>query len=162
MKKNTFRLLSALICFSLMFSCSAKNQADPLAGLKTVESRWSGLLSLKGENTPLYTVLLTGETFDGRARLLIVSAFGASLADCRLERGRADCRNAAPGLGAISDKVSSAFINLLGRDGAFLLEREERRLEGPGWEAQGRAETIEYRNLKGPAWTLNLKNDEAL
>lgn len=151
-------LLILLAGLPLLTACSGKAAPDLFEGQSVLESRWAVNFNAGDESTPLTVVLLNQESFDGRARLLILSSFGASLGDCRLDKGRINCRNSVPGVSPLTDKVASGFRDMLGTDGVGLLVRESGPpLQGSGWEAGRTSDGLEYRRQTSPAWSLQLK-----
>lgn len=147
----------------LLTACSPKAlPADPAPAGPATESSWSGDFKIKGEATPLTVVLVRPMDQDRdevRARLLILSAFGASLGDCRLAGERADCRNAAPALAPINQKIALAFSRLL-KSGHWP-PAETAALSGPDWRAETGPGSFEYFSRETPAWELKLRKAAA-
>ena len=160
-KYNT--LIMVLIPLGLMLtaSCSSGTSSAPLfqSDGAAREDRWTAELKIDGKSTPLTLIVLSREKYDGRARLLILSSFGAVLGDCRLEGVKSSCLNSAPGAGPLLDKVSLAFLDMLGSDSAWLLTSANKgEPAGDHWLARKEnGELIIYSRLGLPSWELKLQ-----
>ena len=159
---NPVRLaLMAIILAGLALSAGCSSKAPSALNRddgSIRESRWSAALTSGGESIPLTIIALTAEN-SGQARLVALSAFGATLGDCRLENGRSSCRS-APGADGLVKRISTAFGEMLRQDASFLLESEpdSARLTGSGWQAErDPSGEVEYRRTEAAAWTLSLK-----
>ena len=159
---NSIRLaLTAAILVGLALSAGCSSKAPPLPSLANEavsESRWSAALTSGGESIPLTIIALIAPDL-GQTRLVALSAFGVTLGDCRLEKGRNPCRS-APGADGLMKRISTAFGEMLRQDASFLLEAgsDSARLTGSGWQAERDSSgKIEYRRTKAAIWTLSLK-----
>jgi len=147
------------LLISLLFllpACAAGKAADNSAfeNSSAVERRWSAELRLNDDALPLTLVLLSLQEYAGEARLLIFSAFGASLGDCRLSPDRPVCRK-MPGSGPVPDRVAGAVSRILDQKPSLLLAAEAGEVSGKGWQAHKRADgLLEYR--QGTSWSLTL------
>lgn len=137
---------------TMLAACSAKPQSLETEGLR--ESRWSATYTRGGEASPL-TLILMSPPSAGPARLVILSAFGAALGDCRLEKGRGRC-DGRPGTQGLTRPVSEAVGALLQHDPAFLLN--------PG-QGPGQTGAAAWRAARDQAGQMEIKresSDEAL
>lgn len=162
---NPLRLaaLAALVAgLALSTACSTNTSKSAAWGDKSFgQSRWSATYTHGGESIPLTLILIASADGAGPARLLALSAFGATLGDCLVEKGRAKCDN-APGAGGLLQQISGAVGAMLQHDANFLLspERGPGQSGSAGWLAvRDPAGTVEYRPTSSN-WTLIMKKME--
>ncbi|MDR1044418.1 MAG: hypothetical protein LBP33_04770 [Candidatus Adiutrix sp.] len=147
-------------------ACSAKTppaSVDLFEGQPTIERRWSATLDSAGEALPLTLIFLSAPEYDGRGRLLALSAFGATLGDCALSGTKTGpCRN-APGADPLMKKSGGALARMLAENPGFLLTPgEPEKISGQAWAAErDREGRVTYRHLEGRRWTLNLEGGPA-
>lgn len=139
-------------------ACSSKAPAtEGLAPEALKESRWSATYTSNGEATPL-TLILMSPAQAGPARLLVLSAFGATLGDCRVEKGRGRCEG-LPGTQGLTRPIAEAIGALLQQDAALALnpDQEPGPIGSSGWRAGGDAAgTLEYQ-FESSDRTLSMK-----
>ena len=158
LKQRGLVLAAILIGLLPLLACAAGPPPDPLKGQVVTEHRWTAELEVDGQATPLTVILLTGKINDGRARLIILSAFGASLGECAITGKQVACGQGAPGLKTLTGKLGAAFENMLGPDGLWLLDGfGPNDLSGPDWSAQRDKNAVTYRRPDKPAWELRLQ-----
>ena len=90
---------------------------------------------------------------------MALSAFGATLGDCRLENGRGQCRGPRDAEGLMT-KVSGAIGVMLEHEANFLLQPGQgpAKVGALGWQAaRNAAGVIEYRLATSSSWTLVMK-----
>lgn len=162
---NPLRLagLAALVAgLALSTACSAKISKTVNWDDKTIgQSRWSATYTHGGESIPLALILMTQDDGAGPARLLALSAFGATLGDCLVEKGRAKCHS-APGANGLLMQISGAVGAMLQQDAGFLLSpgRGPGQSGSAGWQAvRGPEGAIEYQPTSSN-WILVMKKME--
>lgn len=154
--------LAALVAgLALPTACSTKTSKSADWGDNSfAQSRWSATYTRGEESTPLTLILMTQADEAGPARLLALSAFGATLGDCLMEKGQAKCDN-APGAGGLLQQISGAVGAMLQHDASFLLspERGPGQSGSAGWLAvRDPAGAVEYRPTSSN-WTLIMKKN---
>ena len=164
MTKINPKIYFATITIGLLFimtACTAggyiSHPAPPLVAAQ--ESQWGGILSFKGESTPLSLVLATDKNDAKWARLVVLSAFGASLGDCGLSQGKFNCQVTSPGADSLVAKLSGAVGDLLEHDSSFLLvpNYDKKSVGAAGWEAAWETkDRLVYRRFKPQPWSLIL------
>ncbi len=116
--------IAGLIILSLAYfpACSGRLQergAD-FGGQITREKHWAGELRLDGQAIPLNVILVGPADFDGRSRVVILSAFGASMGDCRLTlAGPPVCRHVR-GAAPVVDKIAEGLTKIMTTDADLL------------------------------------------
>ena len=162
LKYNLFaviRLLMLIIICGLAAACARPSSIERSEDELTRENHWSATLNSDDGATPLTIVVITGEKPSGPIRLVMLSSFGAVLGDCRLNAGKAVCRDLAPGAKPLTIKISTAINDILTKDDTlFTAEKKAAAtFETSGWQASIDAENINYQRLKVPVWNLIMK-----
>lgn len=158
LKQRGLSLAAVVIGLMALFACAGGQPPDPFEGRSTLEHRWTAELEIDGQATPLTVLLFTGTQYDGRGRIIILSAFGASLGECAFTERQMTCGQAAPGLKTLTGKLGQAFRDLLGTDGLWLLsDSGPDVLNGQDWSARRDGLSVNYRRQDKPAWELRLQ-----
>ena len=157
-------LIAALLTgLSLTTACSPKTpRLLDWSQDEVSESRWSATYTAGGESTPLTLILMTAEN-PGPARLVALSAFGATLGDCVVTNGRGQCRGPREAEGLMT-RISGAIGVMLERDAAFLTDpgKSQAQIGALGWQAaRDAAGVVEYRLTTASSWTLVMKKTAA-